>query len=486
MFIDEVNLTLRAGKGGDGIISWRREKYVPKGWPYGGDGGDGADIKLIATTHETTLGKFRHMKLIRGNDGEKWWTQEMHGASAEDTILEVPVGTIVTDVENGTILCDLIVAGQEYTICEGGRGGFGNAHFPSSTRQAPNFAELGDTGEERSVKMELKLVADVGLVGLPNAGKSTVIQSLTNVKPKIADYAFTTLIPNLGVMEWKDRSLVIEDVPGLIEGASEGKGLGFQFLKHIDRCRIIIHLLDATQGEEALIENYQVIRRELEKWEKASLTRGVPTQEAEGWVSETKTPLPPLTGGLASKRELIIFSKADIIDPEQLEEMRKIFEKATKKKVALTISAGAYIRVDELKDLLISEIPAIVSIPQDDTIIPEWIPEGVKVYDLKHRQSDPKRCRITKREDGDYEVKWERIEEIARMTDTRYIDGVNRVYDVMEKLGVMRKIKLYIAEEMSRDKSGFFEGEEDFEIPNVWISGKKFSLEGLIFMREEK
>lgn len=145
----------------------------------------------------------------------------MHGASAEDTILEVPVGTIVTDTENGTILSDLTVAGQEYTICEGGRGGFGNAHFPSSTRQAPNFAELGDTGEERSVKMELKLVADVGLVGLPNAGKSTVIQSLTNVKPKIADYAFTTLIPNLGVMEWKDRSLVIEDVPGLIEGASE-------------------------------------------------------------------------------------------------------------------------------------------------------------------------------------------------------------------------------------------------------------------------
>ncbi len=458
MFIDEVNLTLRAGKGWDGIISWRREKYVPKGWPYGGDGGDGADIRLIATTHETTLGKFRHMKLIRGDDGEKGWTQEMHGASAEDTILEVPVGTIVTDTENGTILSDLTVAGQEYTICEGGRGGFGNAHFPSSTRQAPNFAELGDTGEERSVKMELKLVADVGLVGLPNAGKSTVIQSLTNVKPKIADYAFTTLIPNLGVMEWKDRSLVIEDVPGLIEGASEWKGLGFQFLKHIDRCRIIIHLLDATAGEELMIENYRTIRKELENWSPA----------------------------MVEKRELIIFSKADICDPEQLEEMRKIFEKATKKKVALTISAGAYIRVEELKDLLISEIPAIVAASQDDNITPEWIPEGVKVYDLKNRQSDPKRCRITKREDGDYEVKGERIEEIARMTDTRYIDGVNRVYDVMEKLGVMRKIKLYIAEEMSRDKSGFFEGEEDFEIPNVWISGKKFSLEGLIFMKEEK
>ena len=159
----------------------------------------------------------------------------------------MPVGTIVTDVNTGVMICDLTTPGQRFQICEGGKGGFGNAHFPSSTRQAPNFAELGDAGDIREVKMELKLVADVGLVGLPNAGKSTVIQSITNVKPKIAAYAFTTLIPNLGVMEWRDRSLVIEDVPGLIEGASEGKGLGFQFLKHIDRCRIIIHLLDATQ-----------------------------------------------------------------------------------------------------------------------------------------------------------------------------------------------------------------------------------------------
>ena len=218
---------------------------------------------------------------------------------------------MVTDQEDGTVICDLSRPGQEFLICEGGRGGFGNAHFPSSTRQAPNFAELGDKGETREVKMELKLVADVGLVGLPNAGKSTVIQSLTNVKPKIANYAFTTLVPNLGVMEWKSRSLVIEDVPGLIEGASEGKGLGFQFLKHIDRCRIIIHLLDASVGEEALVENYNVIRKELENWSKE----------------------------MAEKEELIVFSKKDIIDAEQLEEMKKYFEKKTKKKVNLMISA---------------------------------------------------------------------------------------------------------------------------------------------------
>ena len=456
MFIDEVKLVLKAGKGGDGIISWRREKYIPKGGPYGGDGGDGGDIILRATTHETTLGKFRHLKSIKADDGEKGGTQEMHGASAEDTILEVPVGTIVTDNEDGSIICDLTKPGQEFTICEGGRGGYGNAHFPSSTRQAPNFAELGDVGDERDVKLELKLVADVGLVGLPNAGKSTVIQSITNVKPKIADYAFTTLTPNLGVMEWKGQSLVIEDVPGLIEGASEGKGLGFQFLKHIDRCRIIIHLLDASQGEELMIENYRTIRRELENWSEK----------------------------MADKEELIILSKADLIDPDQLEEMKHIFEKETGKKVTLTISAGAYIRIDELRDILIQKIPKVT---ESESFSPETDENSsMKIYDLKTRQEDPKRCHIKKREDGDYEVTGTRIEEIARMTDTRYTDGVNRIYDVMERLNVMKRLKLLIADEIAREGQGFFEGEDDFVVPGVWIAGKKFSLEGLIFMREKE
>jgi GTPase len=235
----------------------------------------------------------------------------MHGANAPDTILEVPVGTVVTDMDDGSVIVDLTKHGQTYSLCEGGRGGFGNSHFSSSTRQAPNFAELGDTGDVREVKLELKLVADVGLVGLPNAGKSTVIQSITNVRPKIANYAFTTLIPNLGVMEWKDRALVIEDVPGLIEGASEGKGLGFQFLKHIERCRIIIHLIDASVGEEEMIQSYRVIRQELENWSEE----------------------------MGEKEELIVFSKSELVDSEHLEEMVKYFEKTTKKKVALTISA---------------------------------------------------------------------------------------------------------------------------------------------------
>ncbi len=294
-------------------------------------------------------------------------------------------------------------------------------------------------------------MADVGLVGLPNAGKSTLIQSLTNVRPKIADYAFTTITPNLGVMEWKGQSLVIADVPGLIEGASEGKGLGFQFLKHIDRCRAIIHLIDATQGEEEIITNYTTIRHELESW----------------------------SPSMSEKDELIIFSKADIIDAEHLTEMVAFFEKKTGKKVAMTLSAGAYIRIDALKDLLITLIPEKPQ-PSEASVSNT----SVKHYDLK-KTHDPKRYQLERLDDGDFRVTGERIEEIARMTDTRYTDGVGRVYDVMEKLGIMRKIKTILRDEMTLEQQGFFEGEDDFDIPSVWIGEKKFSLEGIIFQKGE-
>lgn len=382
----------------------------------------------------------------------------MHGKTAEDTILEVPVGTVVTDIETDETIVDLSHPGQEFLLCQGWRGGFGNAHFPSSTRQAPNFAELGDSWEEREVKLELKLVADVGLVGLPNAGKSTVIQSITNVKPKIANYAFTTLIPNLGVMEWKGRSLVIEDVPGLIEGASEGKWLGFQFLKHIERCRIIIHLIDATVWEEEMVENYRVIRTELEKWSEE----------------------------MGKKQELIVFSKSELVDPEHLDEMKRQFEKHTKKKVVLTISAWAYIRVDELKDLLLETIPES---PNTDPLIePEATSnKSVRFYDLRDDSRDAKRYTLTRIDDNNFEVHGERIEEIVRMTNMGYIDGVNRVYDVMEKMGIIRKIKKMLVNDLENGSvTGFFEGEEDTKSPNVWISWKKFSLENILFMKSSQ
>lgn len=470
MFIDEVILTCRAGAWGDGAVSWRREKYIPNGGPFGGDGGDGGNVILRATTHETTLIRYRHAKVIKAKNGERGATQEMHGANAEDTILEVPVGTVVTDVEDGEVIVDLTEPGQEYVLCHGGRGGFGNAHFPSSTRQAPNFAELWDRGDEREVKMELKLVADVGLVWLPNAGKSTVIQSITNVKPKIANYAFTTLIPNLGVMEHKGRSLVIEDVPGLIEWASEWKGLGTQFLKHIDRCHIIIHLIDASVWVEEMIESYRVIRNELEKWSEE----------------------------MAAKKELIVFSKADICDPEMLEEMVRDFEKATKQKVTLTISAWAYIRIDTLKDILIESIPEKRQIAPIVRENEEWYLETeivaddelaptVRVYDLKKQTENAKRFTISRIDATNFEVHGERIEEIVRMTNMQYTEWVNRVYDVMGKLGIIRKIKSTLVSELENGNSnGFFEWEADIETPNVWIAGRKFSLENIIFMKWDR
>lgn len=218
----------------------------------------------------------------------------MHGHDAEDLIIEVPVGTIITNAETEELIYDLSTPWQGFVLCKGGRGGYGNAHFPSSVRQAPNFAEMGDVGEEHFVKLEMKLVADIALVGLPNAGKSTLIQSITNVRPKIAAYPFTTLIPNLGVMDYKGKSLVIEDIPGLIRGASNGKGLGIDFLKHIERTRVIIHLLDLTELDK-IIENYNDIRHELEAF----------------------------SPNLAKKEELIVLSKVDLLDNEMAEYIKK-------------------------------------------------------------------------------------------------------------------------------------------------------------------
>lgn len=452
MFIDEVTIKIRAGKWWDGIVSWRREKYIPKWGPYGWDGWNGWDVILRATTHETTLTKFRHLKKIQADNWERGGTWEKHGASAEPLIIEIPVWTLVTDAEDDGVICDLTYPGQEFLICKWGKWGFWNAHFTSSTRQTPHFAELGDIGEEKTVKLELKLVADVGLVGLPNAWKSTVIQALTNVKPKIANYAFTTIIPNLWVMDWKGRSLVIEDVPGLIEWASEGKWLGFQFLKHIERCKVLIHLIDASVWEEEAVNNYLTIRNELEKW----------------WEA------------MKEKQELIIFSKCDIIDSEQLEEIQSYFEEKTQKKVSLTISAGAYIRTDELRDLLIEKVPERNS---EEQALPQENAEITKIYDLK-KQHDPKKCTITQLENWDFRVTGERIEEIARMTDTRYPDWVGRVYDVMEKFWVLRKVKQILRDDLINSTAWFYEGEDDINIPSIWIGEKKFSLEWLIFMKE--
>ncbi|MGD9503473.1 MAG: GTPase ObgE [Syntrophobacteraceae bacterium] len=267
-FVDEVKIKVQSGNGGRGCLSFRREKYVPKGGPDGGDGGRGGDVYLEATERKQTLLDFRYIHLFKAASGKHGQGQNRHGRAGEDLVLEVPPGTLVKDVETGEVLADLTEAGQRWMAARGGRGGRGNARFVSSTRQAPRIAEDGEEGEERELALELKLIADVGLVGLPNAGKSTLIAAVSAARPKIADYPFTTLVPNLGVVRYEDAPpFVIADIPGLIEGAHEGAGLGVRFLRHIERTRILVHLVDvsgAPEGDPLL--PYRQIEHELRSY----------------------------------------------------------------------------------------------------------------------------------------------------------------------------------------------------------------------------
>ena len=258
MFCDELKIKVVAGKGGDGCVSFRREKFVPKGGPDGGDGGNGGNIIIKVNPHLNTLSNLANKKIYKADQGVRGKRKNMHGKSAQNLILEVPKGTIILNEDKSEMLADLNKEGELLTIAKGGKGGMGNARFVSSTHQIPRFAETGEPGEEKEVILELKLVADVGLIGLPSAGKSTLISVISNARPKIAAYHFTTLVPNLGVVSMGgNNSFVVADIPGLIEGASQGKGLGHQFLKHIARTKLLVHIVDGFIPDTE--ENYKVI-----------------------------------------------------------------------------------------------------------------------------------------------------------------------------------------------------------------------------------
>jgi GTP-binding protein len=267
-FIDEVTITVVAGKGGNGCVSFRREKYVPRGGPDGGGGGEGGSVVVEASQRKHSLLDFRYRNLFRAEPGRNGAGQNRQGRSGEDLLVEVPVGTVAKDPLTGEILSDLTEAGQRWIAAKGGRGGKGNAHFVSSTHRTPRFAQEGQPGEERNLKLELKLIADVGLVGLPNAGKSTLVSAVSAARPKIADYPFTTLTPNLGVVQYDDAPpFVMADVPGLIEGAHEGAGLGVRFLKHIERTRLLVHVIDLSQvPSDNPLEPFRQIEHELDSY----------------------------------------------------------------------------------------------------------------------------------------------------------------------------------------------------------------------------
>lgn len=275
MFIDEVQITVRAGRGGDGICSFRREMYVPRGGPDGGDGGHGGNVVFSASNRLTTLLDFRYQKHYQAENGKPGRGSNCTGRTGSDVVLSLPVGTVVHDETTGEILADLVADGETAIIARGGRGGRGNSNFATSTNRTPTRCTPGTEGEERTLRLELKLLADVGLVGFPNAGKSTLISAISSARPKVADYPFTTLVPNLGVVRWgSDRSFVVADIPGLIEGAHQGKGLGFQFLRHIERTAFLLHLVDVSEwAPEDPITGFEVMRQELATYDETLMTR---------------------------------------------------------------------------------------------------------------------------------------------------------------------------------------------------------------------
>ncbi len=414
MFLDAATISVTGGNGGNGCVSWRREKYIPKGGPYGGDGGRGGDIILEANPNTDTLSAFASKKRFAAQSGEAGRGKKSHGADGKPLVLCVPPGTIVTDAESNAHLADLATPGQRVTVVSGGRGGFGNAHFKSSVRRKPDFAEKGEPGEHRTVKLDLKLVADVGIIGYPSVGKSTLISVVSSARPKIAAYPFTTLIPNLGVVRAKDRGFILCDVPGLIEGASKGKGLGDQFLRHIERCGILIHLLDLSRAllpdgtfdPQALIADYRAIRRELSAF----------------------------SPKLAKKKELIVLNKSDLTTASLLALMTAL--KKAKVPVQTSISAATKQGTDALMTAMLplvlkarqmaSRTPsASRSIP---TLRPQASAAGMREYAVEVKR-------------GGLFVTGKRLEQFTTMTNFESVGGLKRFRDVLQKIGLLSTVE---------------------------------------------
>lgn len=449
MFIDEVKIKVISWKGWDWIVSWRREKYIPKWGPWGWDGWKWWDVYLITDVNLNTLSEYRHKKVLKAEYWEAWWTNTMHWANAEDLYLKVPVWTIVKDANTDEIIADLSEENTKLLIARWGRGWFGNAHFCSSTRQAPAFAEMWDVFEEKDLHLELKLVADIWIVGIPSAWKSTLISKITNVKAKIWDYPFTTLTPNLWVLDHKGKSLVIEDVPWLIPWASEWKWLWIEFLKHIERTWVVLHLLDMYRMDKVFTD-YSDIRKELE------------------YFSEV----------LTTKEEIIVFSKADLLDSEMKDFIVDEFKKKFNKKV-FVISAATGEGIEALKDFLIDNYSKEKLNKEN-----EWEVKEIKIFNLKEETEDePKRFNLEYMDWYIFKATWARLEQIVRMTDFSNLEAIARVYDVMDKIGLIKTLEKEldaIIKEKWIDNSSFFEWNDGEQIaPKIIIAGREIPLDKL-------
>jgi len=408
MFIDKAVVQISAGDGGNGIVSFRRERYVDKGGPNGGDGGNGGDVILRASRNQNTLANFRFQKELAAEHGKPGQDSDKHGRNGQDLLVEVPVGTVVYDKTGSTVLADLHTDQQQVKIARGGKGGFGNAHFTSSTRQAPKFAEKGEPGEAFEAQLELKMIADVGLVGLPNAGKSTFLASLSNARPEIADYPFTTLVPNLGIVPVnKDASLLVADIPGLIEGASEGKGLGDEFLRHVERTKVLVHLIDAWSND--VVASYQTIMQELKAYKI----------------------------DLSTKPQVVVLTKIDGLDQDIVSDELNQLKKVVPKDAPLfSISA---ISKQNTQPLLYEILKVVTELKQNEPE-PDMPVIGIEV--------DENAWKIAKVDDG-YKVTGRKIERFAVRAHADTEEGQRRLRDIMKKMGIMHHL----------DKQGIMPGE---------------------------
>ena len=418
MFIDQVEIHVKSGKGGDGVVHFRREKYVPRGGPDGGDGGKGGDVILEVKSTLNTL-NFRHKERFVAEEGRPGAKQNMYGRSGEDLVIYVPPGTVVYEISDGealALLGDLTGPGQRLTVCKGGRGGRGNTHFKSSTNQVPRTAEKGEPAEEKRLKLELKLLADIGLVGVPNAGKSTLLSVLTNARPKIAPYPFTTLEPNLGVADIdEDTTVVLADIPGLIEGASEGAGLGHEFLRHIQRTRVLIHLLDGLSPDP--VADYSQINSELALFDP----------------------------NLSKKPQIVALNKID--QPEVQERLAGIKKEMKKRGVTLmTISALARTNVREVLLKAAGKLAEAPTLEEIEPPMPVYRPE-----------EDPREFSLSREDDAGWRVSGTAIERAAAMTYWEHHGSVRRFQKLMEKLGVEEALRKAGIEEGDTVRIGEFE-----------------------------
>lgn len=382
MFLDRAKIIIKAGNGGNGSTSFLRNAHTANGGPDGGEGGNGGDVIFVATNSLNTLYDFRFHKKFFAENGENGSKKLQTGANGKDVIIKVPCGTVIKDAESDKIIADLYSDGMKFVALKGGKGGHGNAYYKSSIKQAPHYSQTGEITKQREVLLELKTIADVGLVGFPNAGKSTLLSCISNANPKIANYPFTTLYPNLGVCEVKGQTFVVADIPGLIEGASEGQGLGHYFLRHVERVRLILHLVDISQSDgRDFIEDYKIINEELAKYSKE----------------------------LADTPQLVILSKIDLLDEETLKKRRLKFEKEIGKNY-LEISAATYQGIEQLK---LKTLELLSKLPKKQ-------PSQIEEFDFDKR--DNQSINVTRDDEGAFVLSGGKIDNFIRgvvLSDTR-------------------------------------------------------------------